>query len=548
MRLKALVIAALAVSFSAGVAVADSPVGTWTGVTGEGEPFSIVIRESDGVYSGRAEGTEGADGPQGAFDLSDIVFADGELSFTIHIEFEGQEVAFSVEGAVDGNSFVGSVEIPNAGEFPITMTRKPIVELGNPVGTWTGQQENGEPYSVIIAGSAGAYTGTLEGVMGTLELSDISFADGELSFTFRFEFNGQENVFTAKGAIDGDSLEGSVAIPGGGELPIALTREAAVDLSGAIGTWHGMINGAPATLGIGKSSSGELVGTIETNTGVVDLSEVDFSNGRLSFSARLDTGSGWMVLDFDGPIQGDDYGSNVNVEDLGTFPLSFSRAQGGDFEDSVASASSSDSSRSVGDWEVVFDIRGNSRSATLKITKSDGGTLSGNWSSQLGTSDLRDVRDDGNSLTFNRTLELGGNSIDLSYSATINGDAIHGTISTGQFGDIPFEGQRVVGGGLAALAGTWNLAIDASGNLISITLNIADEEGVVTGTWGSDRFGEVALTDPTYDGGAIAFAVAIDTPNGEFSVSFSGSVDGNELSGKLESDFGSFPVTGTKVE
>jgi hypothetical protein len=541
MRLKALVIAALAVTFSADVAVADSPVGTWTGETGQGEPFSIVIRESGGVYTGRAEG------PQGTVDLSDIVFADGELSFTIHIEIEGQETAFSVEGAVDGNSFDGRLEIPNAGEFPIAMTREPVVELGNPVGTWTGQQENGERYSIIIAGSAGAYTGMLEGSMGIVDLSDVSFADGELSFSFSLELNGQENIFTAKGAIDGDSLEGSVAIPGGGEFPIAMTREATVDLSGAIGTWHGMINGAPATLGIGKSSSDTLEGTIETNTGVADLSEVDFSNGRLSFSARLDTGNGWMVLDFDGPIQGDDYGSNVNVEDLGIFPLYFSRAQGGDSEDSRASARSSDSGRSVGNWEVAFDIRGNVRSATLKIAKNDDGTLSGNWSSQLGTRNLRDVRDDGNSLTFNRTLELDGHSIDLSYSATIDGDAIHGTISTGQFGEIPFEGQRV-GGGLAALAGTWNLAIDASGNLISITLNIAEEEGVVTGTWGSDRFGEVALRDATYDGGAIAFAVAIETPNGEFSVSFSGSVDGNELSGKLESDFGSFPVTGTKVE
>jgi hypothetical protein len=257
-----------------------------------------------------------------------------------------------------------------------------------------------------------------------------------------------------------------------------------------------------------------------------------------------------MLLKVTGLIQGDDYGANVNVEDLGTYPLHFSRTKASDAddsEDSGASSRSSDSGRSVGDWDVAFDIRGNSRNATLTIAKNDDGTLSGNWSSQLGMSDLRDVRDDGNSLTFNRTLELDGHSIDLSYSATIDGNAIHGTIATGQFGDIPFEGQRI-GGGLAALAGTWNLAIDASGNPISITLNIAEEEGVVTGTWGSNRFGEAALKDATYEEGAIAFAVAIDTPNGEFKVSFSGSVEGSELSGRLESDFGVFPVTGTKVE
>ncbi|MBT3530505.1 MAG: hypothetical protein HOF74_01080 [Gammaproteobacteria bacterium] len=75
--------------------------------------------------------------------------------------------------------------------------------------------------------------------------------------------------------------------------------------------------------------------------------------------------------------------------------------------------------------------------------------------------------------------------------------------------------------------GTWTLAADG------------------TGIMGSDQ-GNQNIEGIMFDGNDISFAVDIDAGGQALSLEFSGSVDGDSLSGDFSSDFGDFGVSGTR--
>ena len=56
-------------------------------------------------------------------------------------------------------------------------------------------------------------------------------------------------------------------------------------------------------------------------------------------------------------------------------------------------------------------------------------------------STISDVKVDGNTLTFNRALDMGGQAMSFSYSATVEGDTLSG-IANSDFGEIPISGTR----------------------------------------------------------------------------------------------------------
>lgn len=56
-------------------------------------------------------------------------------------------------------------------------------------------------------------------------------------------------------------------------------------------------------------------------------------------------------------------------------------------------------------------------------------------------STISDVKVEGNQLTFNRALDMGGQSMSFSYTATVEGDTLTGTANS-DFGAIPITGTR----------------------------------------------------------------------------------------------------------
>ena len=103
----------------------------------------------------------------------------------------------------------------------------------------------------------------------------------------------------------------------------------------------------------------------------------------------------------------------------------------------------------AGTWEVTTQGgRGGPQTSALVLTQ-DGETLTGtmmfNLPEQAGGPQELEVSNgtvDGNSFSFTVTLSLQGNSIDLNYSGTVDGDEMTGTRGGPRGGGQSFTGEK----------------------------------------------------------------------------------------------------------
>lgn len=86
---------------------------------------------------------------------------------------------------------------------------------------WTSQGRNGaQEYTAKLALKDGKLTGSVVvpgfggGEPSTIEISDASIADGNVTFSVVREFNGNKFATKYTGKLDGDSIKGSSERPG----------------------------------------------------------------------------------------------------------------------------------------------------------------------------------------------------------------------------------------------------------------------------------------------------------------------------------------------
>lgn len=99
----------------------------------------------------------------------------------------------------------------------------------------------------------------------------------------------------------------------------------------------------------------------------------------------------------------------------------------------------------VGTWKCEYEIGGQQRMSTLKITK-DGDNLAGtmSWQDQEGEK-LKDVKLKDKTLTFSAVRKLMDNEIPIDYTFTVDGDKIKGKGAAefgGQKQEFDIEGKR----------------------------------------------------------------------------------------------------------
>ena len=106
----------------------------------------------------------------------------------------------------------------------------------------------------------------------------------------------------------------------------------------------------------------------------------------------------------------------------------------------------------AGTWEVTTQGgRGGPQTSTLVLAQ-DGETLTGTMTFSLGGRggrgggpqelEVSNGTVDGNSFSFTVTLSFQGNSIDLNYSGTVDGDEMSGTRGGPRGGGQPFTGEK----------------------------------------------------------------------------------------------------------
>jgi hypothetical protein len=96
------------------------------------------------------------------------------------------------------------------------------------------------------------------------------------------------------------------------------------------------------------------------------------------------------------------------------------------------------------------------------------------------------------------------------------------------------------------LAGTWTLTLDTPRGIQHPTLEIREKGDGYSGVYNSLR-GPIEIESITRDGNTFAFPLQITVPIGDIEVNYSGSFEGDEMTGTVENPRGSVPFTATRT-
>jgi hypothetical protein len=336
---------ALAVLFTAGVSMADGPVGTWKMEIPQGVHILTITGDEDDLKGKALLG----DTTQ---NLRSTSFFEGRISFSFDVQHEGQTVGVVYTGTLNDGVFKGTIISGTVGSFNADLVpTAPIVDFSPVLGSWDGETEQG-PFVVVLTQNEKGLAGIIESDLGTTELTDLAFEDGKLTFELSIDLGGQMMELSFSGSVSDGAFDGEVVIPDVAEIPLTMTRTSApADLSAAAGRWEGMTDNGPVAL-IVSNEGGYLKAQIETGLGTQDVEGLAFLNGKLSFSTTLDIGGQPLNLQFDGPIEGDTYSSQISIDGVGEFPLEFTREASGPPEAEKVPAPDI-VMQAVQDWEAL---------------------------------------------------------------------------------------------------------------------------------------------------------------------------------------------------
>jgi hypothetical protein len=193
-----------------------------------------------------------------------------------------------------------------------------------------------------------------------------------------------------------------------------------------------------------------------------------------------------------------------------------------------------------GDWELTMDFNGRQTFATLSIAKGTDGALTGKW----GSSDLSNVKLDGQKLTFVRTIKFGDQEFTMNYAGTLKDGKLAGTVSSDR-GEFAVNGTRRKPE-LPAV-GQWDLSYRFGDQDMTAKLMVSRKpDGALDAKWTSQR-GESAISNVKCVDGKLSFTRKIKFNDNEFETTFEGTVAGDKLTGTNKSERGEMPVTGQRV-
>ncbi len=93
-----------------------------------------------------------------------------------------------------------------------------------------------------------------------------------------------------------------------------------------------------------------------------------------------------------------------------------------------------------GSWDTLVKSPMGDQKATLTITSS-GDTFTGQYSGAMGTTEIKNGKVDGDTLTWTLDITV-PMPMTLTGEATVEGDTLNGQVTAGAFGSFPMTGKR----------------------------------------------------------------------------------------------------------
>lgn len=215
----------------------------------------------------------------------------------------------------------------------------------------------------------------------------------------------------------------------------------------------------------------------------------------------------------------------------------------------------------TGVWDVSLETPQGAQSIEATL-KQDGEAVTGNISSPLGVVNLKGKMV-GDTLNIAYSLEVQGNSLDITMTGKLAGDAMAGTVSISGLGEVPWKAKRKAGaaassapaaaaalpGGTSA-TGKWNIALKMPQGEFPVSAAFTQDGEKVTGTISlpTNPAGTIPVTGKMI-GSAIALEFNVETPQGDMPVTMKGDLGPAGFAGKASlGPLGEADWTGTRVQ
>ena len=202
----------------------------------------------------------------------------------------------------------------------------------------------------------------------------------------------------------------------------------------------------------------------------------------------------------------------------------------------------------VGEWAFKSQVPAMTSAATMTIKKNAEGKYEGTWSAQWGESVLSDITFENGKLKFVQTSNFGGQEMKTTYAGTVDGGKITGK-AQGQWGDFTFEGtlQGETKTGADAIVGEWQMNVTVPAREIVEKLTITkNADGTLAGKWEAQR-GENTISDVKFEGGKLTFTRTSKFGDREFTMTFEGTVEGDNIKGVFKGEHGEWEINATRI-
>jgi len=403
----------------------------------------------------------------------------------------------------------------------LLLAQTSLVAAQDITGEWEMTMElGGRPSYATLSISKNA-DGTLAGKWGSSELSNVKFEGSKLTFVRTTRFGDREFTTNFTGTLKDGELGGLMSSDRG-EYPATGARKK--PMCPAVGHWDMQFDigdrKITGKLSISQKADGALEGAWTSERGGTTVSNVKFQNGKLTFDRKSTMGDNTYESSFDGMVKGNDL-AGVFKSQRGEMPAAGVRL----------------GAPLIGKWELTTTSDRGTRTRVLTVF----GDLTGRYESFGGEIPVKDLKLEGNQVTFAVEMGFGDQTSVSQFKGTLDGTSLNGQMTSSR-GTSEVTGKKMAAA--SVVAGTWELTSESSqGGTRTSTLKIADGTGTYT-----SRDRETPVTDLKIDGNQISFKITRTYNDQQFTMEFKGTVDGTSLKGEFISARGSRPVTGKKID
>lgn len=199
--------------------------GTWNFVftAADGNEYKPVLTvvEKSGKLSAKFVGDDDEE-----VKVENLKLVDNTLTFDLTLDYNGSELDLTYNCKPRGNEITGTIDFSvggNTGDFEIKASRKVLAKSLVPLlGSWDFTMVTPDGVTVTpvmtLSDNAGELAVKLVNDGESYELENVSVKDGELSFEFTTDHDGNEIDLTWKSKLAGkDAMKGTVEFDIGGE-------------------------------------------------------------------------------------------------------------------------------------------------------------------------------------------------------------------------------------------------------------------------------------------------------------------------------------------